>query len=135
MVSEEPINYTLKDMDSNFYFTKQNAGHLYENVPLEEIISMYRNKWVQVLKESWIDFLEHCSYFMLQYIEPEYKYNHEFPKEFEPTLDYFVLFSVKNFDEKVLSKYGWYLSSRAGHGYDLGLLNSLGRGWIESILY
>lgn len=123
--------YTLKDLDSNFYFSNTNGEHLDSYVRLDYLISKYSKEWEQVLKYTWLDFLEHCFYLILPNIYPELEFEHEFPNEFEPTIDMFVLLAVQQFDKEVLHDKGYYLSDRAGHGYDLGILKKLGVNWVE----
>lgn len=123
--------YTLKDLDSNFYFKNKNGKHLESYVPLNDLIYTYKKEWNENLKYSWIEFLEDCFYLMLPNIYPDVESDFELPKNFEPTIDMFVLLAVKNFDERVLSKEGYYLCDRAGHGYDLGILKGLGVNWVE----
>lgn len=133
-MSNEAIEYSLKDMNANFYFTNSDGEARHENVPLEHLILEYKNKWEEVMRKTWFDFLEHCTYFIMSEIDSEFTHSHEFPKEFEPTMDFLVLLIVQKFDEQVLSNHGWYLSDRAGHGYDLGLLQPLSRDWVELFL-
>ena len=130
----DKYEYTLKDMNTNFYFTKKDGGSLDEYVPLDEVISRYRKQWETTMKCVWFDFLEHCAYLIFNETHPEIEElkNHKFPSEFEPTLDMFVLMTVKRFDEEIISKDGWYLTDRVGHGYDLGLLSPLGCDWVKS---
>lgn len=123
--------YTLEDLDSNFYFKNKNEEMLESYVMLDELIGRYSKEWGEVLKYVWLEFLEHCFYLMLPNCFPDLEYEHELPDGFEPTIDMFVLLAVKRFEEQVLSKRGYYLCDRAGHGYDLGILKKLGVNWVE----
>lgn len=127
---ENAKEYTLKDLDSNFYFSNENI-EFGEYISIEELILVFPEEWEKVLKYTWLNFLEHCFYLILPNAFPDVEYDHEFPDEFEPTIDMFVLMVVEKFDEEVLSEKGYYLVDRAGIGYDLGILKKLGVNWLE----
>lgn len=128
MKAQDVKEYTLNDLDSNFYFRNYNFESY---VPLDNLIIKYKKEWKEVLKFTWLNFLENCFYLMLPNLYPDLKYEYELVDGFEPTIDMFVLMAVKNFDEKVLSDKGYYLCDRSGRGYDLGILKDLGFNWIE----
>ena len=131
MVIEEndAKEYNLEDLDSNFYFSNVNNKDVY--VGLDILIKEYSTEWGKILKYTWLEFLEHCFYLMLPNLYPDLEFEHEFPESFEPTIDMFVLLSVKQFEKEVLSEKGYYLCDRAGYGYDLGILKKLGVNWME----